>query len=41
MMEFIFLYREIKLFKIEDEDVTEVSGRPLKQDMLETDVIMC
>jgi len=29
--------REIKLFKIEDEDVTEVSGRPLKQDMLETD----
>merc|ERR1711970_415730 len=29
--------KEIKLFKIEDEDVTEVSGTPLKQDMLETD----
>eukprot|EP00090_Calanus_glacialis_P016248 TRINITY_DN2546_c0_g1_i5.p1 TRINITY_DN2546_c0_g1~~TRINITY_DN2546_c0_g1_i5.p1 ORF type:complete len:714 (-),score=245.21 TRINITY_DN2546_c0_g1_i5:95-2236(-) len=28
--------REIKLFKVEDEDVTEVSGKPLKQDMLES-----
>merc|ERR1719318_2283356 len=26
--------REIKLFKIHDEDVTEVSGKPLKQEML-------
>merc|ERR1719402_237241 len=29
--------REIKLFKIEDENVTELSGKPLKQEMLESD----
>jgi len=29
--------REVKLYKIQDEDVTEVSGKPLKQEMLETD----
>jgi len=28
---------EIKLYKVEDEDVTEVSGTPLKQEMLESD----
>ena len=28
----------IKLYKIEDEDVSTVSEAPLKQDMLETDV---
>jgi len=30
--------REIKLFKIEDENVSELSGKPLKQEMLESDV---
>ena len=30
--------REVKLYKIQDEEVTEVSGKPLKQEMLETDV---
>jgi len=29
--------REIKLYKIEDENVSEVSGKPLKQEMLESD----
>jgi len=29
--------REIKLFKVEDENVTEVSGIPLRQEMLESD----
>jgi len=29
--------REIKLFKIEDENVSELSGKPLKQEMLESD----
>jgi len=29
--------REIKLYKIEDENVTELSGKPLKQEMLESD----
>ena len=29
---------EIKLYKVEDEDVTEVSGTPLNQEMLESDV---
>eukprot|EP00092_Neocalanus_flemingeri_P034413 GFUD01037422.1.p1 GENE.GFUD01037422.1~~GFUD01037422.1.p1 ORF type:complete len:714 (-),score=230.81 GFUD01037422.1:107-2248(-) len=28
--------KETKLYKIQDEDVTEVSGAPLKQDMLDT-----
>jgi len=29
--------KEIKLYKFEDENVTEVSGAPLKQEMLESD----
>ena len=32
--------REIKLFKVEDENVTEVSGIPLRQEMLESDVCL-